>query len=301
MRTPSLSRLATRAALLAVLPFGLALAGCQGMGGYPGPNSAANAVPTDIGDYPPPVEAAPKDILGTDANELGGRALVIGTDASYPPFESVDDDGTIVGFDPDLMAAICGIANCTATFQGTAWDGIFAALGAGEFDALMSAITILPEREAESGGTFTMPYHEIGQVILRRSDDAAAFDPTTAVVGVQTGTTGDTSATATLAVPEANMRRFESNALAVEALLAGDVDAVVCDDPTAANYVAANEGALMLDGAPFTFEQYGILVPNSAPEVLAAFNNAITMLKADGTLDALAAKWLATPPAEDAP
>lgn len=306
MRIEFSRRIAFRAAALAVLPLGLALAACQGMGSYPPPGSNANAVPTDINNYPAPEDrvptdvAPPKDILESSANELGGRALVIGTDPEYPPFESVDDDGTIIGFDPDLMAAICAIANCTAEFQGTAWDGIFAALGAGEFDALMSAITILPEREGESGGTFTVPYHEIGQVILRRSDDAAPFDPTTAVVGVQTGTSGDDSATKRLLVSEANMRRFESNALAVEALLVGDVDAVVCDDPTAANYVAANDGALMLDGAPFTFEQYGILVPNTAPEVLAAFNNAIGLLKADGTLDALAAKWLSPAP-ETAP
>jgi polar amino acid transport system substrate-binding protein len=95
------------------------------------------------------------------------------------------------------------------------------------------------------------------------------------------------------------MRRFESNALAVEALLVGDVDAVVCDDPTAANYVGANPGALAIDGPPFTTEQYGILVRNDAPEVLAAFDLAIAELRADGTLDQLAERWLTA--AEEAP
>lgn len=292
----------THAAAAAALPAILALAGCRGMAGYPPPSSAPEAPSASEPEaYPPPADdAASEPIVETIAGDLGGRELIIGTDATYPPFETVDDAGAVVGFDPDLMAAICERAHCVATFQPTAWDGIFAALAAGEFDALMSAITILPEREAESGGTFTRPYHQIGQVILRRSDDATTFDQTTAIVGVQTGTTGDTSATAVLQVPEANMRRFESNALAVEALLAGDVDAVVCDDPTAANYVAANAGALVLDGEPFTFEEYGILVPNTAPDVLEAFDLALAALEADGTLDALAAKWL-SPEAESAP
>lgn len=299
MRKPFPARLALGAAA-AALPAVLALAGCRGMGGYPGPSSAPTA-PAEAEAYPPPAdEGDAEPIVEAVAGDLGGRVLVIGTDAQYPPFESVDDAGNVVGFDPDLMAAICERAHCTATFQSTSWDGIFAALSAGEFDALMSAITILPEREAESGGTFTRPYHQIGQVILRRSDDATPFDQTAAIVGVQTGTTGDTSATAILQVPEENMRRFESNALAVEALLAGDVDAVVCDDPTAANYVGAHPGELVLDGEPFTFEEYGILVPNTAPDVLEAFDLALEALEADGTLDALKATWLETE-AETAP
>jgi len=300
MRTFRSNRIVQLAALLTLLPFGLALVACRGMGGYPQPSAQVDAPPAGADAYPPPAEDEAEPLVPADPNDLGGRSLIIGTDATYPPFESVDDGGAIVGFDPDLMEAICDRANCAAEFQNTAWDGILAALAAGEFDALMSAMTILPEREVESGGTFTIPYHEIGQVILRRSDDATAFDPTTAVVGVQTGTTGDQSATDSLKVAEANMRRFESNALAVEALLVGDVDAVICDDPTAANYASANAGALVVDGAPFTTEHYGILVPDTSQDVLAAFNSAIAALEADGTLDALKARWLA-PDAEAVP
>lgn len=226
--------------------------------------------------------------------DLGGRLLVVGTDASYPPFETVDDSGAIVGFDPDLMNAICQLANCVPEFRSTAWDGIFAALAAGEFDALMSAITILPEREAESGATFTRPYYQVGQVILAHQDSAVSSlaDLPAAIVGVQTGTTGDLAATEDAGVPEASMRRFDSNALAVQALLNRDVDAVVSDDPTALNYQQAHPDELRIVGEPFTVEQYGILVRDDEPEVLAALNQAIERLQDGGVIEDLEATWI---------
>ncbi len=274
------------------------LAACSfgaGPEGYPPqPTEVPAAAPEG---YPEPVEGeATEEQEPTEAAEegLGGRRILVGTDAEYPPFESVED-GEIVGFDPDMMGLICQLADCVPEFQSTAWDGIFSALSAGEFDVLMSAITILPERETDSGATFTDPYFSVGQVVLVRADEtdiASAEDLVDAVVGVQTGTTGDTAATEDAGVLEANMQRFDSNALAVQALLNGDVDAVVCDNPTAENYVTANAGQLMIAGEAFTVEDYGILVPNDSPDVLAALNAAIARLKAEGTIDTLAETWL---------
>ncbi len=238
-----------------------------------------------------------------DPYDLGGREVLIGTDPTYEPFETENDVGQIVGIDPDLMAAICQIVNCQPRFQGTAWDGIFAALAAGEFDALMSAITILPEREENSNATFTDPYYSIGQVILVRADDetiSGVEDLPEAVVGVQVGTTGDTAAS-DAGVPEDSLRRFDNMPLAVQALLGGDVDAVVLDSTPAAKAVeTADEGSLRIVGEPFTSEDYGILVPNDSPELLTAFNYAIAELRASGELDRIIAEWTEAEEAEDA-
>lgn len=279
-----------------VTAFAAAASACSfgaGPAGYP---PAATEVPAVEEGYPAPSDADEEEAPADDvsAEGLNGRRILVGTDAEYPPFESVEN-GEIVGFDPDLMDMICQLANCVPEFQSTAWDGIFAALAAAEYDVLMSAITILPERETESGATFTDPYFSVGQVVLVRADETeiqGVEDLEGAIVGVQTGTTGDTSATDDAGVPDENMQRFDSNALAVQALLNGDVDAVVCDNPTAENYVAANGDRLMIAGDAFTVEDYGILVPNSSPEVLEAFNDAIARLKADGLIDNLAATWL---------
>ena len=136
-----------------------------------------------------------------------------------------------------------------------------------------------------------------------RADDAeitGADAVADAVVGVQKETTGDTAATEQGGVAEANMRRFPSNALAIQALKNGDVDAVICDDPTAMRYVGAEPDAFKLAGEPFTREDYGILVPADRTDLLAAFNAAIGVLKDDGTIDALLDKWNVGEPAEDA-
>src|SRR5690606_14580065 len=80
------------------------------------------------------------------AQDLGGRTIVVGSDTTYPPFETVNDAGEIVGFDVDVVNAICERINCVAEFQTTAWDGIFAAMANGEFDMIASGITITEER-----------------------------------------------------------------------------------------------------------------------------------------------------------
>ncbi|MFQ5459556.1 MAG: transporter substrate-binding domain-containing protein [Anaerolineae bacterium] len=261
--------------------------------GEPGIGEAAS----DAAMLTPPAPAPP------EPDGLGFRTLVIGTDATYPPFESMTEQGTIEGVDPSLMAAICELASCVPEFQNTAWDGIFAALGAGEFDVLMSAITILPEREADSNATFTKAYFEVGQVILKRGDDTAIAGPDDlsgdVKVGVQTGTTGDTAATEGLGVPTDNIVRFETVVLAVQALLNGDVDAVVLDNPTAEIFVGQHADDLEVAGEAFTTEQYGILVPNSAPEVLAALNSAIDTLQETGRIDEIVGQWYQVDEAAD--
>jgi polar amino acid transport system substrate-binding protein len=278
------------ATTIAVLSLGLASCGGQATA-VP---SDAEAPPPDLGE--PFSSETPADVA--DTTDLGGRTIVVGTDATYPPFESTTEEGEIVGIDPSLMAAICEIANCVAKFQNTAWDGIFGALRSGEFDVLMSAITILPEREGDSGGLFTEPYFQVGQVLLAPagSDRITGLEslsvPETRI-GVQTGTTGDTAASELSGVDEASIARFETIVLAVQALLNGDVDVVVLDNPTADVYVAQHAGELAVVGEPFTTEDYGILVPAEDTHVLAAFNAAIEQLHAEGAIDQIVSEWYA--------
>lgn len=315
-RTPWRAAMMTLAAAA-----GFGLAACGGGEGYPAQRAQQleqMAEPTSA--YPAPGDAADSDaadsgpaesdmadsgsMTGDSVAGLGGASLLIGTDATYPPMESTDESGNIVGFDPALMQAICVIADCRPTFKATAWDGIFAALAAGEFDALMSSITILPEREESGKAKFTVPYYSVGQVIVVRADNTTLTGVeglTTAIVGVQKATTGDTAATEKGGVPEANMRRFPNNVLAMQALKNGDVDAVVCDDPTAQRYIGDDPTAFKLAGEPFTREDYGILVPADRTDLLAAFNAAILTLQSDGTIDALLAEYAVGMPADDAP
>jgi ABC-type amino acid transport substrate-binding protein len=271
---------------LALITLMLATAACGGA------TSAPEGAPTTPAEAPGDAATAPPATGG-----LGGRVLHVGTDATYPPFESMTAENTIEGIDPSLMEAICGLANCVAQFENTAWDGIFGALKAGEFAVLMSAITLLPEREENSGGRFTEPYFEVGQVLLAAAGDTTITDTESlsapgVKVGVQTGTTGDTAA-GEAGVGEDAISRFDTIALAVAALLNGDVDVVVVDNPTAEVYLERHAGELQIVGEPFTTEQYGILVPAEDADVLEALNAAIVRLRADGTIDAIVAEWYA--------
>src|SRR5687767_4568660 len=77
---------------------------------------------------PPPTQTGPAASPAQPAGavpDLAGREIKVGSDTTYPPFETVDANKNIVGFDPDLMAEICRRANCKSRFITAAWDGIF--------------------------------------------------------------------------------------------------------------------------------------------------------------------------------
>jgi polar amino acid transport system substrate-binding protein len=218
----------------------------------------------------------------------------IGTNAEYPPLESVDESGKIIGFDPELMAAIAEKAGFKYELVNTRWDGIFVALQSGEFDAVISAATITDERRQTVD--FSDPYLSAGQMLAVRMADKDTIkspaDLDGKKVGVQLGTTGDIWATENT---KAEVVRYDEITLAFQALANKDVDAVLNDGPTSGAIVVANpEMNLTLVGEPFTEELYGIAVNKGKPELLQAINKGLAAVKADGTYDKLHAKWFGT-------
>ena len=222
-------------------------------------------------------------------------AVVVGTNAEYQPFEFVDANGDIIGFDIDLMNALAEEAGLEIEFVNTKWDGIFVALANGEFDAVISAVTITPERGEVVD--FTEPYFNAGQAVAVRGDNDAIAGVESLVegisVGVQLGTTGDIYATDNLPV---EVSRFDETPLAIQALANGDVDAVVADAPTLADYIKANPDlGLKVVGEPFTDEFYGIAVNKERTDVLDALNAALATVQENGVYDELFATWFGTP------
>lgn len=234
-------------------------------------------------EAPAPTEAPSVD-LGT---------VVVGTNAEYPPFEFVDDNGNITGFDIELLDAIAQEAGFEYELVNTRWDGIFVALASGEFDAVISAATITPERAQQVD--FSDPYFNAGQRITVQSgnediqgpDDLAGLK-----VGVQTGTTGDIWLSENT---EAEVVRYDENTLAFQALANGDVDAAVADGPTAVDIVKANPemNLTVLDGV-YTDEEYGIAVNKDKPELLAAINQGLAAVKDSGQYDDIYNKYFGT-------
>ena len=219
---------------------------------------------------------------------------VIATDAAWPPMEFVDANKNIVGFDIDLMNAIAKEQGFEVEFRNTAWDGIFAGLETGSYDAILSSVTITDERKQVYD--FSDPYMNAGQAIVVKIDDttiASEQDLVGKVVGAQIGTTG---AFAVADIADTTLKEYDTVDLAFLDLINGNVVAVLCDTPVAADYALASaeyKGKVKIVGEPLTEEYYGLTVrKGKSQDLLKAFNEGLNKLKENGTYDSLYSKWI---------
>jgi polar amino acid transport system substrate-binding protein len=251
---------------------GLMLASC---GGAP---TAAPAEPTS----PPAGGAVP---------DLGGATITVAVENAYPPFNYIDEaSGEAQGWDYDSVTEICERLNCVPEFKQAAWDGIFPAMQAGEYDMLADGVTFTAERDEIVD--FSIPYVTVGQVLLVSSDamidDLEAFKADSEkVVGTQIGTTNEMVAKEHF--PEERVQSFEEFGGAVAALLAGDIDAVVIDNISALGFIAENEGLSV--GPQLTSDEQLAFVFPPGSELTAAVDAALEAMQADGTLEQINDKW----------
>ena len=222
--------------------------------------------------------------------------IVIATDATFPPMEMVDENKNIVGFDVDLMNAAAKANGFTVEFKNTAWDGIFAGLEAGKYDAVMSSVTITDERKKTMD--FSMPYINAGQVLVVKSDVTGVeklVDLKGKTVAAQIGTTGAFEIDKVKDAQKITEKTYDEIGLAFEDLANGRVAGVVIDTPVAANYALQNpsyKGKLKIVGAPFTEEYYGVAVKKGNAKVLDVINAGLKKVLDAGDNKALEQKWL---------
>ncbi len=227
-----------------------------------------------------------------EADEAPER-IVVATDATWPPMQFLNADHEIVGFDIDLINAIAEAADFEVEIRNTAWDGIFAGLSTGEYDAVISSVTITEERRRNMD--FSDPYINAGQILVvpvGSTGIETLDDMTGRTVGAQIGTTG---AFAVQEVAGVELATYDEIGLAFEDLASGRIDGVVADTPVAANYALQNESyaeSLMIVGEPFTDEYYGIAFPQGRTALVDMVNEGLAAVQADGTIDELTEKWL---------
>ncbi len=220
------------------------------------------------------------------------QKIVVATDATWPPMEFVDENKQIVGFDIDLMNAIAKEAGFQVEYRNVAWDGIFAGLAAGEYDAIISSVTITDERRQQYD--FSDPYINAGQIVVVRADSDITGPETLSghTVGAQISTTGAFEVQKMAGV---TLKEYDEVGLAFEDLVAGRIDAVVCDTPVAADFALQREeyrAKLKIVGDSFTEEYYGILVQKGNSELLTKINKGLAAVKAKGIDKDLQEKWL---------
>ncbi len=222
--------------------------------------------------------------------------IVIATDATFPPMEMVDENKNIVGFDVDLMNAAAKAAGFTVEFKNTAWDGIFAGLENGKYDAVMSSVTITDERKQTMD--FSMPYINAGQVLVVPASTTGVetlADLKGKTVGAQIGTTGAFEIDKVKDSDKITEKTYDEIGLAFEDLVNGRIAGVVIDTPVAANYALQNEqykGKLKIVGKPFTQEFYGVAVKKGNTKVLDLINAGLKKIIDNGTEAKLEAQWL---------
>lgn len=227
-----------------------------------------------------------------------GKEYVVGTDATYAPFEFQNDKKEIVGFDVDVLTAVAAKGGFKVKFINTPWEGMFATLQQGDRDILSSAITITDERKQTMD--FSDQYFEARQLIAvgKGVTSVKTFnDLKDKKVAVQTGTTGDEVVQKLLGKTSANIKRFESMPLALKELENAGVDAAVGDNGVVVNYVKNNPQngiTTVEDTNSFKPEYYGFAVKKGNKELLDKVNAGIKAIKADGTYDSIYKKYFGT-------
>lgn len=221
------------------------------------------------------------------------KSIKVATDATWPPMEMVDANKRIVGYDIDLLRAIAKEAGIAVEFKNTAWDGIFAGLDSGQYDAIISSVTITKERKAKYD--FTDAYTSIGQILVvpkTNKTSKTIADLKGKKVGSQIGTTG---AMEVKKVAGVESKTYDEIGLAFEDMAAGRIFGVVCDEPVAAHFALQKKEykeKFKIVGKPFTKEGYGIVVKKGNKELVAQLNKGIRAVKAKKLDTNIYTKWV---------
>jgi lysine-arginine-ornithine-binding protein len=239
----------------------------------------------------------------------------IGTEGAYPPFNFIDEDGNLQGFDVDIARALCEAAEFECEFVIQDWDGIIPGLLAEKYDAIIASMSITDERKQVVD--FTNKYYQTParfvaaddsgiSVVMGDAPDAVGnvdeieFDTESLdgkVVGVQSATIHEAFLQDNLG-DIVEIRSYGSQEEANLDLTSGRVDMLLADS------IALDEGFLKTDagegygfvGPGFTDSRWfgtgaGIAIRKGEDELREAFNAAIAEIRGNGTYEEINAKY----------
>ncbi len=254
--------------LAAILIISLALTGCE------------NKQETTQTQEP---EKAPVTALDK-IKEVG--EISIATNPDYPPFETIDDQGNVIGFDIDLSTAVAKELGVAPKFVKMSFDTIITAVKNGQADIGVSAFSITEERKQSID--FSNPYYSSSQVImvLKDSGFTGKDDLAGKTIAVELSTTG---ADAAKTIEDAQVKAVDDYNVATMMLKNGSAHAVVLDAPIAAEYVSRYDFAVL--DTPLTFEETAMVIKKGNTALKEAIDNALEKIKADGRYDELKKKW----------
>lgn len=206
----------------------------------------------------------------------------MGTEAAYPPFNFINDNGEIAGFERDVGDELCTRAGLTCEWVTNDWDSIIPNLTSGNYDTIIAGMSITEEREAVVD--FTQPYFPpAGSLFVGMSED---FTLEGSIVAAQT----NTIQAGYIAASGATLIEFATPDETVAAVRNGEADAVFADGDYLIP-IAAEDADLMIVGEPVQLGTGVGMALREGDARLEAFDAAITSMKEDGTLNALILEW----------
>jgi polar amino acid transport system substrate-binding protein len=221
--------------------------------------------------------------------------LTVGANIGNVPWEFEEADGTVVGFEVDLVNEIASRLGKSVEFVNIPFNGLFPAVQSGRIDMAVSSITITDKR-LESV-TFAQPYYDSDQSLTATAEGGVSglADMDGKAVGVDTGSTGDMWVTKNGdEYGIADVRRYEGLSPAMLDLQAGRIDGYVSDIPALLYYVKDKPNLKVVERIT-TGEKYSIMF-NKDAELATEVNDVITELKKEGFIAGLHETWFGAQP-----
>ena len=223
-------------------------------------------------------------VLALTAGAAMADVVRMGTEGAYPPYNFINDAGEVDGFERELGDELCARAGLTCEWVTNDWDSIIPNLVSGNYDTIIAGMSITDERDEVID--FTQDYYPpTASVYVAASE---GVDLAGGVISAQTATIQ----AAYIAESGATLLEFATADETIAAVQNGEVDAVFADYDFLLPVVEASGGALMFVGDEVALGGgVGMGLRESDSELRDKFNAAIDSMKADGTLNALLAKW----------
>lgn len=275
--------------------FALALTVLMVMSTFAGCGSSNTAKTTTAATEAPATTAeataAETTAAATAASELktveAGK-LIMSTNAAFPPYEMVADDGSFEGIDVEVAGAIAGKLGLELVVDDMDFDAALLAVQQNKSDIVMAGVTVTEDRQLIMN--FSDSYATgVQVVIVKEGSDVTLDNLGEKMIGTQRGTTGYIYTSGDYG--DDHVTAYDNGASAVQALLNGQVDCVVIDSAPAEAFVAANAGLTILD-TEYVTENYAIGVNKDNAALLDAINQALAELTADGTIQAIVDKYI---------
>ena len=216
--------------------------------------------------------------------------LIMSTNAAFPPYEMVADDGSFEGIDVEIAGAIAKKLGLELVVDDMDFDAALLAVQQGKSDIVMAGVTVNEDRKLVMN--FSDTYSKgVQVVIVKEGSDVTLDNLGDQMIGTQRGTTGYIYTSGDYG--EDHVTAYDNGASAVQALMNGQVDCVVIDSAPAQAFVEANPGLTILD-TEYTSEDYAIGMNKDNTALLEAINGALKELTEDGTIPAIVEKYIPT-------